>query len=156
MSNSSFTSTEDEVKTVVALGVVGSILVYFQLRQAHAPVLPIARPVVSPLTPIIHGLVNIDLFLFSVYLLFLIVALGVNILPRFHRSAQRWKEYADAYFLLGSVMTIVLVLTVIGYVWEEWTYTYGPGELQFFLYLAFVLMSAVFAIGIITVKRRGT
>ena len=105
---------KDEVRVIIALGILASILVYDQLKAGNIGLIA-SQPVTAPIYPVVAFLIVLELFMLSMYLLFLTVALGLDVFDMADRGKNLLKEFADIYFGIGAVLLLALAVAVYAY-----------------------------------------
>ncbi|MDG6933071.1 MAG: hypothetical protein JRN68_00060 [Nitrososphaerota archaeon] len=110
------TSNKDEVRVIIALGVVAIILTYLQIKGSNAGgIIPIQQLVAIPfVVSAISSTVYFTLFLFAFYILLLALALGMDGWYQESWGANVLKDFADIYFGIASAfLAIIGILTFV-------------------------------------------
>lgn len=124
------------MRIIVALGVLATILVYFQLQATNKTIFPFfAHPVTSIFYEVSPWFVAWVLFEFSMYVGLFTVALGLDAFPSQWRRARYWKRLADWFFGFGTIATFAAGLDAFGYLVQEYFSTFKPSSVidDFFL-----------------------
>ncbi len=138
--------SKDEIKAVVALGIIAGILVYFQIIGSGGSILPNSKGP-TDWGYVVNFAVYVEMFVFGTYLLFLTVSLGADSLKWSERSPRFLKDYADIFFGIGAIIAIPLAVSVWVYLYQQALNSTG---VFYFFETAFVIsIVVIFAFAII-------
>lgn len=117
------TNSKDEIRVIIAFGVLAGILAYFQLKTSTGGFFLIQPTTANlanstPYLAIEYGL-YIELFIFSIYLLFFSLAMGFDALFEEGMFFRVLKDFADVIFFWGSVGFVPLSIDVLIYLSVE-------------------------------------
>jgi hypothetical protein len=157
------TTSKDEVRVIIAFGILAGILAYFQLKTTTTGGFFLIQPTTANLTnsasylAIEYGL-YIELFVFSMYLLFFSLAMGLDALFENGVAFRVLRDFANVVFFWGSFGLVPLSVSVLGYLAVESNPNASSAVLDSATYLGFVmlvlLLTALFFLAFKT--RRGT
>jgi hypothetical protein len=95
---------EDEIKAIVALGIVAGILVYLQIIGTGHGILPGSGIQPTFWGGIIGLFIYLELVVFGLYVVLLTLSLGIKPFKLDEVWADTSKSYADVFFGIGAVL----------------------------------------------------
>ncbi len=106
------TQTDDELRALLALGIIASLAVLFQLTDAGIRFLPLPPPTDFEISAEVWSEVLV-LGLFALYAMGLTLALGLKEFKTTAEWSGRVKRVSDLLYLLGSFSLILLLAVYI-------------------------------------------